>query len=103
MAQQVFQLDREKLNCSICLDLLMDPVTIPCGHSYCMGCIKDCWDEENEKKETQICPQCRQSFTPRPVMVKNTMLAELVEELKKVGLQAASPDHCYAGPGDVAC
>ncbi|XP_029303341.1 tripartite motif-containing protein 16-like [Cottoperca gobio] len=101
MAQQVI-LDREKLSCSICLDLLKDPVTIPCGHSYCMSCITDCWDEENEKK-THSCPQCRQSFTPRPVLVKNTMMAELVEELKKVGLQAASPDLTYAGPGDVAC
>ncbi|XP_045894961.1 tripartite motif-containing protein 16-like [Micropterus dolomieu] len=101
MAQQVI-LDREKLSCSICLDLLNDPVTIPCGHSYCMSCIKDCWDEENQKK-THSCPQCRQSFTLRPVLEKNTMLAELVEELKKVGLQAPSPDHSYAGPGDVAC
>ncbi|XP_028451077.1 E3 ubiquitin/ISG15 ligase TRIM25-like isoform X3 [Perca flavescens] len=95
MAQQLIQLDREKLCCSICLDLLKDPVTIPCGHSYCMGCIKDCWGEEHEEK-THSCPQCRQSFTTRPVLVKSTMLAELVEELKKVGPQAASP-------GDVAC
>ncbi|XP_073336158.1 tripartite motif-containing protein 16-like [Pagrus major] len=102
MAQQVLQLDREKRSCSICLDLLKDPVTIPCGHSYCMSCIKDCWDTENDK-EAHSCPQCRQSFTPRPVLVKNTMLAELVEEVKKVQLQAASPDHSYAGPGDVAC
>ncbi|XP_031163880.1 tripartite motif-containing protein 16-like [Sander lucioperca] len=102
MAQQLIKLDREKLSCSICLDLLKDPVTIPCGHSYCMGCIKDCWGEEHEEK-THSCPQCRQSFTTRPVLVKSTMLAELVEELKKVGPQAASPDHSYVGPGDVAC
>ncbi|XP_053177483.1 tripartite motif-containing protein 16-like [Scomber japonicus] len=74
------QLDRETFSCSICLDLLKDPVGLPCGHSYCM-----------------------KAFTPRPVLKKNTMLAALVEQLKKTGLQAAPADHCYAGPEDVAC
>ncbi|XP_068429982.1 E3 ubiquitin/ISG15 ligase TRIM25-like [Clinocottus analis] len=102
MAQQQNLMDRKKLCCSICLDRLKDPVTIPCGHSYCMGCIKSHWNEE-DKKESHSCPQCRQTFRPRPALVKNTMLADLVEELRKTGLPVAPADHCYAGPEDVGC
>ncbi|XP_064202581.1 tripartite motif-containing protein 16-like isoform X1 [Anguilla rostrata] len=94
-------LDQDQLSCPICLDLLNNPVTILCGHSYCMGCINGYWDQD-EHVDVYSCPQCRQTFTPRPVLGRNTMLAEVVEKLK-TGLQAASPAQCYAGPGDVAC
>ncbi|XP_061588961.1 tripartite motif-containing protein 16-like [Cololabis saira] len=101
MAQKGVQLDQETFSCSMCLEVLKDPVTIPCGHSYCMNCIKNYWDEG--EKKIPSCPLCRETFTQRPVLVKNTMLAALVEEMKKTGLQAAPADHCYAGPEDVAC
>uniref|UniRef100_A0A3Q3IC80 E3 ubiquitin/ISG15 ligase TRIM25-like n=1 Tax=Monopterus albus TaxID=43700 RepID=A0A3Q3IC80_MONAL len=104
MAQKGVQLDEEAFSCSICVDILKDPVTIPCGHSFCMNCIKRHWDEEDQR-HMHSCPQCRKKFRPRPHLVKNMMLAVVVEELKKTGLQAAAAaaDHCYAGDEDVAC
>ncbi|XP_042174469.1 tripartite motif-containing protein 16-like isoform X2 [Oncorhynchus tshawytscha] len=103
MAQQGVLLDQDQLCCSVCLDLLKEPVTIPCGHSYCRSCIEGCWDQD-VLKGVYSCPQCRHTFTIRPNLRKNNMLAELVEKLRKTGLQAAPPPAlCYAGPGDVAC
>ncbi|XP_039508869.1 tripartite motif-containing protein 16-like [Pimephales promelas] len=96
MAEAKFS--RDEFLCSVCLDLLKDPVAIPCGHSYCKICITDCWDQEDEKR-VYSCPQCRQTFSSRPALAKNTMLAEVVEKLKKTTL----PAECYAGAGDVQC
>ncbi|XP_073676926.1 tripartite motif-containing protein 16-like [Garra rufa] len=84
--------------CPVCLDLLKDPVAIPCGHSYCKSCITDCWDQEDQMR-VYSCPQCRQTFSPRPALARNTMLTEVVEKLKKTKL----PADCDAGAGDVEC
>ncbi|KAL6485542.1 hypothetical protein MHYP_G00049340 [Metynnis hypsauchen] len=65
-----------------------------------MVCINDCWDQEDQRR-VYSCPQCRETFTPRPVLCRNSVLVKMVEKLKKAELQAASPAHCYAGPGDV--
>ncbi|XP_038855046.1 tripartite motif-containing protein 16-like [Salvelinus namaycush] len=103
MAQQGVLLDQDQFCCSVCLELLKEPVTIACGHSYCRICIEDCWDH-NVRKGVYSCPLCRETFNPRPTLRKNNMLAEVVEELKKTGLQAAPPPAlCFAGPGDAAC
>ncbi|KAI5614193.1 finTRIM family, member 14 [Silurus asotus] len=102
MAEASISVNQDQFICAVCLDLLKEPVTIPCGHSYCQVPINDCWNQE-DMKSIYSCPQCRETFTPRPVLRRNNMLAEVVKKLKKTELQAASPAHCYAGPGDVDC
>ncbi|XP_067248632.1 tripartite motif-containing protein 16-like [Chanodichthys erythropterus] len=92
------RISQDEFKCSVCLDLLKDPVTIPCGHSYCKSCITGCWDQEDQMRVYK-CPQCRQTFSPRPALAKNTMLVEVVEKLKK----RKPPADCYAGAGDVQC
>ncbi|XP_016355553.1 tripartite motif-containing protein 16-like [Sinocyclocheilus anshuiensis] len=96
MAEARFSQD--EFLCLVCLDLLKDPVAIQCGHSYCKSCITDCWDQEDEKR-VYSCPQCRQTFSPRPALFKNVVFAEMLEKLKKTKLQSVVP----AGAGDVQC
>ncbi|XP_053087706.1 tripartite motif-containing protein 16-like [Pangasianodon hypophthalmus] len=103
MAEASILVDQDQFSCPVCLDVLKDPVTVHCGHSFCKVCINGCWDQE-DRKGIYSCPQCRDTFTPRPVLHRNNMLAEVVEKVKKkTELQAASPAQCYAGPGDVEC
>ncbi|XP_056323959.1 E3 ubiquitin/ISG15 ligase TRIM25-like [Danio aesculapii] len=101
MAESCIYVPRNQFSCSVCLDLLKEPVTIPCGHSYCMNCITDCFNQD-EQRRVYSCPQCRQTFTPRPALGKNTMLAEVVEKLKMTKIKT-DPAPSYAGPGDVEC
>ncbi|KAK7149134.1 hypothetical protein R3I94_008671 [Phoxinus phoxinus] len=90
-------ISQDEFLCSVCRDLLKDPVTTSCGHSFCESCITGRWDQEDQMR-VYSCPQCRQTFSPRPALAKNTMLAELVEKLK-----TKVPADCYAGAGDVQC
>ncbi|XP_056305827.1 tripartite motif-containing protein 16 [Danio aesculapii] len=97
MAEAKFSQD--EFMCPVCLDILKDPVAIPCGHSYCKTCITGCWDQEDEKR-VYSCPQCRETFSPRPALAKNTILAKMVEKLKRT---KPPPADCYAEAGDIQC
>ncbi|XP_062398397.1 tripartite motif-containing protein 16-like [Sardina pilchardus] len=95
--------NQDLFTCPICLDLLKDPVTVNCGHNYCMSCIKRYWDLDDQNG-VYSCPQCRQTFTPRPVLNKNNVFAEVVEQFRKSRIQPVVPAPVVcAGAGDVEC
>ncbi|KAM4631810.1 E3 ubiquitin/ISG15 ligase TRIM25-like [Discoglossus pictus] len=69
---------REELNCSICLSIYTDPVTLKCGHNFCQACIEDVLDTQMEAG-VYTCPECRKRFCNRPAPKKNLKLRNIVE------------------------
>ena len=43
----------DDVECSLCSNLLFEPVTTPCGHSFCRACFARTTDHSNK------CPLCR--------------------------------------------
>ncbi|KAG2465735.1 TRI47 protein, partial [Polypterus senegalus] len=101
MAEAQLFVSQDEFTCSVCLDTLTDPVTILCGHNFCLKCLTDYWDQSQVCR----CPQCRHTFTLRPELKRNNLLNEVIKKFKKRALNPPPPlpPKNYAGPGDVEC
>ncbi|XP_075884100.1 zinc-binding protein A33-like isoform X3 [Nelusetta ayraudi] len=69
----------QQLRCSLCHNVFYNPVSIPCGHNYCRGCIKNHWDA----RTTCECPICEKAFKPRPDLRVNWVLHDITEQFKR--------------------
>ncbi|XP_073403381.1 E3 ubiquitin-protein ligase TRIM39-like [Dendrobates tinctorius] len=69
---------RDELNCSICLSLYTDPVSLRCGHNFCRSCIVSVLDAQ-EAAGGYSCPDCRAEYPERPALGKNLKLENIVE------------------------
>ncbi|XP_035241286.1 finTRIM family, member 86 [Anguilla anguilla] len=87
----------EEFACPVCLEVLRDPATLPCGHTYCLPCIQRHWDQ-GEAKKAYSCPQCRKTFTPRPMLARSTLLVEAMEKLKVMGGAEGAPLSISSAP-----
>lgn len=92
MAEARVSVNLNEFTCPICLDLLKDPVSVACGHSFCMYCINRQWDGQVHSR-VYTCPLCKQRFSPRPILGRNIMLVEMVKKLKKTRV----PERTLAG------
>ncbi|KAM4537320.1 E3 ubiquitin-protein ligase TRIM21-like [Odontesthes bonariensis] len=72
-------LSEEEFLCVICLDCFTDPVSIPCGHNFCLKCIKRLWDI----KPQSDCPLCKELFQVCPDLRINVGLKDITEKFKR--------------------
>ncbi|KAK6487036.1 tripartite motif-containing protein 16-like protein [Huso huso] len=72
----------EQFTCPICLDIFSNPVTIPCGHNFCIACIKRFWDRAENKDNT--CPVCMKTFSQRPELAVNHVLETVAKTMGKL-------------------
>ncbi|XP_075062160.1 E3 ubiquitin/ISG15 ligase TRIM25-like [Mixophyes fleayi] len=68
---------RQELDCSICLNIYTDPVTLRCGHNFCRVCIDRVLDTQ-EGSGVYTCPECRAECQQRPALQRNITLCNIV-------------------------
>ncbi|RDW90719.1 putative ATP-dependent protease (CrgA) [Aspergillus mulundensis] len=69
---------RNELDCQVCYALIIDPLTTPCGHTFCRSCVSMALSHSN------LCPICRRklnmSLSVRSEQV-NKRLSDIVQTL----------------------
>ncbi|XP_038158838.1 E3 ubiquitin-protein ligase TRIM39-like [Cyprinodon tularosa] len=79
-------LSEDQFTCSICLEIFTNPVSTPCGHSFCQSCLTSYWNSGGRGRgaKTYQCPMCKDSFNKRPELHINRTLKEITEHFKQM-------------------
>ncbi|XP_073344260.1 NACHT, LRR and PYD domains-containing protein 12-like [Pagrus major] len=68
--------------CSLCQDVLKDPVSTSCGHWFCRQCITSYWDQSASPRDSS-CPQCGDlSVNQSSTVQADRVLQEALDEHK---------------------
>ena len=54
---------RRSLECPICTDILLDPIILECGHTFCLHCFAHDCDRRNSA--TLVCCLCRDNTSSK--------------------------------------
>ncbi|XP_034020604.1 zinc-binding protein A33-like [Thalassophryne amazonica] len=79
-------LSEDQFQCSICLEIFVEPVSTPCGHSFCKACLQGYW---NHSKKF-LCPMCKKSYSKKPEMSVNRVLAEISSQFQGIMLSGGA-------------
>ncbi|XP_039679198.1 E3 ubiquitin-protein ligase TRIM39 isoform X1 [Perca fluviatilis] len=78
MASPSALLSEVQFQCCICQEVFSEPVSIPCGHSFCFTCITSHWDHGLAVS----CPKCQTVFKGRPELCENSFAKEMSEQIR---------------------
>ncbi|CAH1801575.1 unnamed protein product [Owenia fusiformis] len=87
----------DSVTCSICMDVLDDPRSLPCMHCYCRKCIQDVIDKQQDKN-TLACPTCR-DLCPIPRqeatgLKVNFFANSVLDAIKDRSMSQSSTQYC---------
>uniref|UniRef100_A0A8C1ZIE8 RING-type domain-containing protein n=2 Tax=Cyprinus carpio TaxID=7962 RepID=A0A8C1ZIE8_CYPCA len=71
-------LSESEFTCHCCYQVLVDPTTLTCGHSFCRHCLANWWASALPRVRRD-CPECRAVWTGFPKV--NILLRDVVEKL----------------------
>ncbi|XP_068676206.1 E3 ubiquitin-protein ligase TRIM71-like [Montipora foliosa] len=61
--QQLFKILKKEAECPLCIETVKNPKTLPCLHSFCLGCLdRHANFARRQIKATIKCPVCQTSF-----------------------------------------
>lgn len=86
------QLLKQDLQCGCCFELMVEPTTLSCGHSFCRFCLAKWWHASRHN----TCPECRQPWSGFPkvniALRKTIKVLFSKEEAERRCFQESSPD-----------
>ncbi|XP_041945690.1 E3 ubiquitin-protein ligase TRIM39 [Alosa sapidissima] len=80
----------EELSCPVCQRLLSEPVTLPCGHTFCEVCLEGVVTSRSREGGWHYCSECKKGFQGLGTLPKNLMLCRIIESYKNGLGEAAS-------------
>ncbi|KAJ7692518.1 hypothetical protein B0H16DRAFT_1707282 [Mycena metata] len=81
-------------NCSICLEGYTNPVSLPCGHVFCLKCIRQMVDSVKSRPTNHFCPTCRAAYsllTVDPKLVPPYLRPHILPPIRRVFIDDAPP------------
>ncbi|KAL0206529.1 hypothetical protein P9112_001836 [Eukaryota sp. TZLM1-RC] len=85
------------LECGICLHIMEQPTTLPCGHSFCRDrCLLP------SKKHNSTCPQCREEIPSMSHRI-NITLRDIIESSSQHSPESQLCKGCEEAPATLFC